>query len=105
MTLVPRQQLGIVAAQVALDADEGNAVQREQRLKQLEIDRTIAVIGVTRMAGPGKSDAFARQRLDRRPPFCDVRIVRAQIGNIGGDRSRVRSSAPAAGCRAGNSTS
>ena len=63
--VVPRKQFVITAAQVGLDADEGNPLQREQRLKQLEIDRTIAIVGVTRVARPGKSDAFSLEMLDR----------------------------------------
>ena len=38
------------------------------------------------MAGPGQSNAFSWQRLDRRPPFCDVRIIGVQIGDFGRDR-------------------
>ena len=38
--------------------------------------------GVT---GPAERDAFSRQRLDHRPPFGDPFLIRAQIGDVGGD--------------------
>src|SRR5450759_4739435 len=88
-----RQKLGVVAAQLALDAQEGNAARnaplRQQRFEQRQIDRTVAVVGVAGIAGPGQCDALARQRLDTGAPFGKMRLVRAQIGDVGGNVPRL----------------
>ena len=83
-----RQQFGVAVAQVALDADEGHALEREQRFKLRECNRAVAVVEVPRVPGPGESDALARQGLNLGAPFAEPRFVGGEIGDAGGDRAR-----------------
>jgi hypothetical protein len=83
---VTREHRAIIATQVALDADERNAVERKQRFKEPEVDGTVSVVRMAGMAGPGERHAFSGKRLDARPPLRDPVMVGPQIGNLRRDR-------------------
>ena len=72
-----RQRNGILAANVALNADEPRW-NGEQRLRARERDRAVAVIEMAWIAGPGERDPRPFQRADPRRPFGQMLVVGRQ---------------------------
>src|SRR5262249_55081272 len=59
-----RQQFGVFAAQLALNADEPQRGLRPERSKAGERDRTVAIVDVLRASGPSDRDARPLERLN-----------------------------------------
>jgi hypothetical protein len=59
-----RQQVGIFAAQLALNANEPRRGGRPQLRKARECDRAIAVVDMLRVSGPSERDPRPLERLD-----------------------------------------
>src|SRR5262245_28808811 len=81
-----RQQLGVFAAQLALNADEPDRGLQPERSEAGERDRTVAIVDVLRVSGPSDRDARPLERLNARAPLGDVGVIRPYIGTLGRDR-------------------
>src|SRR5262249_54109578 len=84
-----RRQLGVFAAQLALNADELWRGGRPQRSKAGERDRTIAIVGVLRVSRPSERDPRPPERPDAWAPLGNSAVIRLQIRSLAWNRRRL----------------